>query len=94
MTRRRLLKVFVPCLVLFAGGALLAAGAPGCNKSAGGARFRVAVIPKGTTHDFWKSVEAGARKAGDDLKVEILWKGPLTEGDMAGQIAITEQFIS
>jgi hypothetical protein len=31
MTRRRLLKVFVPCLVLFAGGALLAAGAPGCN---------------------------------------------------------------
>jgi len=95
MTRRRLLKVFVPCLVLFASAALLASGAPGCNKSAGGGgQLRIAVIPKGTTHDFWKSVEAGARKAGDDLKVEILWKGPLTEGDMGGQIAITEQFIS
>src|SRR5690242_4955075 len=101
MTRRRLLNVFVPTIVLFAIAALIAVVAPGCNKSdgngganGGGGQLRIAVIPKGTTHDFWKSVESGARKAGDDLKVEILWKGPLTEGDMGGQIAITEQFIS
>jgi ribose transport system substrate-binding protein len=54
----------------------------------------VAVIPKGTTHDFWKSVEAGAQAAGKDLGVQIQWKGPLMENDRAQQIAIVEQFVS
>ena len=52
----------------------------------------IAVIPKGTTHSFWKSVQAGAEQAGKDLKVEILWKGPLQENDRAGQISVVEQF--
>jgi ribose transport system substrate-binding protein len=54
----------------------------------------IAVIPKGTTHSFWKSVEAGARAAGKDLGVQINWKGPLKESDRAQQIAIVEQFVS
>jgi ribose transport system substrate-binding protein len=54
----------------------------------------IAVIPKGTTHVFWKSIEAGARKAGAELGVNILWKGPLKENDRAQQIAIVEQFVS
>ncbi|HEY9155218.1 MAG TPA: LacI family transcriptional regulator, partial [Opitutaceae bacterium] len=37
----------------------------------------IAVIPKGTTHVYWKSVEAGARQAGQELGVEIKWRGPL-----------------
>ena len=36
---------------------------------AGQGRLKIAVIPKGTTHIFWKSVEAGARAAGKDLGV-------------------------
>ena len=52
----------------------------------------IAVIPKGTTHSFWKSVEAGARAAGKELNVEILWKGPLKEDDRADQIKVVEQF--
>jgi ribose transport system substrate-binding protein len=55
---------------------------------------KIAVIPKGTTHSFWKSVEAGARKAGDELGVEIIWKGPLMEDDRAQQIAVVQQFVS
>lgn len=55
---------------------------------------RIAVIPKGTTHSFWKSVEAGARKAGEELGVEIIWKGPLKEDDRAQQIAVVQQFVS
>jgi ribose transport system substrate-binding protein len=55
---------------------------------------RVAVIPKGTTHVFWKSIEAGARQAGAETGVEIVWKGPLKENDRAQQIAIVEQFIT
>jgi ribose transport system substrate-binding protein len=52
------------------------------------------VIPKGTTHSFWKSVEAGARAAGTELGVQVNWKGPLKESDRAQQIAIVEQFVS
>src|SRR5262245_13457615 len=55
-------------------------------------KLTIAVIPKGTTHDFWKSVEAGAKKAGDELKVDIIWKGPLKEDDRAEQIKVVEQF--
>ncbi|MCG3149613.1 MAG: Ribose import binding protein RbsB [Verrucomicrobiae bacterium] len=56
--------------------------------------LKIAVIPKGTTHVFWKSVEAGAKAAGKELGVEIVWKGPLKENDRAQQIAIVEQFIT
>ena len=55
---------------------------------------KIAVIPKGTTHSFWKSVEAGARQAGAELGVEILWKGPLKEDDRAQQIGVVQQFVS
>ena len=54
----------------------------------------IAVIPKGTSHVFWKSVEAGAKAAGEELGVNIIWKGPLKENDRAQQIQIVEQFIS
>ena len=30
-------------------------------------KLNIAVIPKGTTHVFWKSVEAGARQAAQEL---------------------------
>jgi ribose transport system substrate-binding protein len=56
--------------------------------------LRIAVIPKGTTHVFWKSVEAGSRAAAKDLNVEIVWKGPLKENDRAQQISIVEQFVN
>lgn len=55
-------------------------------------QLRLAVIPKGTTHVFWKSVERGAKQAGEDLGVDIVWKGPITENDAAGQIQVVQQF--
>ncbi|MFH0991398.1 MAG: substrate-binding domain-containing protein [bacterium] len=57
-------------------------------------KIKIAVIPKGTTHIFWKSVEAGARQAGKEFNIEIVWKGPLKENDRAQQITIVEQFVS
>src|SRR5207248_482968 len=48
--------------------------------SAGKKKYRIAVIPKGTTHEFWKSVHAGAANAARELgNVEVIWKGPLLE---------------
>lgn len=55
-------------------------------------RLRIAVIPKGTTHEFWKSIHAGAVKASRELGVEVLWKGPLKEDDLKSQIDLVERF--
>ena len=62
--------------------------------AAGGSAMRIVVIPKGTTHAFWNSVEAGARKAAEELGVQMTWKGPLKEDDRAEQIKVVEQFVS
>ncbi len=54
---------------------------------------RIAVIPKGTTHLFWKSIHAGAEKAAQETGVKIFWNGPEREGDREKQIQIVEDFI-
>jgi ribose transport system substrate-binding protein len=59
----------------------------------------IAVIPKGTTHEFWKSINAGAFKAreelaGQGIKVDVIWKGPLREDDRDQQIQTVENFTS
>lgn len=54
----------------------------------------IAVIPKGTTHEFWKSIHAGAVKAQQELDIDIIWKGPLKEDNREDQIALVENFIS
>jgi ribose transport system substrate-binding protein len=66
----------------------------GCSKSQDAGQLRIAVIPKGTTHTYWKSVEAGANKAGSELGVKILWKGPLKEDDSKAQIDVVEEFVT
>jgi ribose transport system substrate-binding protein len=75
--------------------ALVAAAAcVGPRRSESVARPTVAVIPKGTTLEFWKSVHAGAVKASRELDVEIVWKGPLKEDSREEQIKVVEDFIS
>ena len=54
----------------------------------------IALIPKGTTHIYWKSVEAGGKKAADEAGAKLIFKGPLKESDRAGQIGIVDQFAS
>lgn len=54
--------------------------------------LEIAVIPKGTTHEFWKAVHAGASKAGKEHQVKIIWKGPLKEDDLKGQIELVQTF--
>jgi ABC-type sugar transport system substrate-binding protein len=58
-------------------------------------KYRLAVIPKGTTHEYWKSVHAGAVQAAKEAgNVEIFWKGPLQENDTEGQINVVQEFIT
>jgi len=68
----------------------------GCGKKDTGGeqdRLTIAVIPKGTIHKFWKTVHAGAEKAGEELGVDILWKGSLKEDDRDAQISVVENII-
>src|SRR4029450_1170940 len=69
------------------------------NQTGGSKKFTIAVVPKGTTHPFWKSVNAGASKAAADYKaqgvdVDLIWKGPLREDDREQQIQVVEGFVS
>ena len=66
----------------------------GSGLQPGEKKLKIAVIPKGTTHVFWKSVERGAKRAGEDLNADIVWKGPLKENDRSQQIALVQQFTS
>jgi ribose transport system substrate-binding protein len=69
------------------------------NGHAAGKTLQIAVIPKGTSHEFWKSIHAGAVKAQQELsangqKVQIVWKGPLREDDRDQQIQVVENFVA
>jgi ribose transport system substrate-binding protein len=86
---------------------LWAVAASGCGGGGGSdqaatpaaKKLTIAVIPKGTTHEFWKSIHAGALKAAGELSrdgraVEIIWKGPLREDDREQQVQVVESFTS
>ena len=89
----------------FAAVVALALGAGGCEEKkapevAGAgkpaptaAAKRIAVVPKGTTHEFWKAVEAGARKAGTEGGLDITYRGPEKEDDREQQLALIQNLI-
>ncbi len=64
------------------------------SAAAAGKKLQIAVIPKGTTHEFWKSIHAGAVQAAREVGVDVIWKGPQKEDDRAQQITVVEDFIS
>jgi ribose transport system substrate-binding protein len=76
----------------------------GCGPKAkdapsGGYKYIIAVIPKGVTHEFWKSIERGARRAAADLTaqgiaVQILYDGPRKESDLQEQNSLVQQMTS
>ncbi|HEY6245866.1 MAG TPA: substrate-binding domain-containing protein [Pyrinomonadaceae bacterium] len=86
-------KLFL--LVLTA--ALVLLGCHGAKSNNHG--YRIAVVPMGTTHEYWKSIHAGAVKAEQEslasgTPVEIVWKGPLREDDREQQVQVVEGFVS
>jgi ribose transport system substrate-binding protein len=89
-------------VALLIGLAVANCGGGGEKKPAAASSTRaltIAVIPKGTTHEFWKSIHAGALQAAEELlatgdSVRIIWKGPLREDDREQQIQVVEGFLS
>jgi len=82
-------------LGLLAAGSLALMGCGGEET----AKYRVTVIPKGLTHEFWQSIHRGAERAAADLKqkqglaVKIIWDGPKREDDAEAQISIVKSAI-
>jgi ribose transport system substrate-binding protein len=79
----------------------LLVGLAGCadpeQAAEGPAALEIAVVPKGTTHEFWKAVHAGAVKAERELGAEgadvsVIWQGPFREDDRDTQIQVVENF--
>src|SRR3989441_9360061 len=91
------MRKIISILIMFAAIVALS-----CNRSgskSGKKKLTIAVIPKGTSHEFWKSIHAGAIKASRELSthgndVEVIWKGPLREDDREQQIQVVEGFTS
>jgi len=72
----------------------LALGAACRGQSANDGKLTVAMIPKGTTHQFWQMIHGGAEKAAQELGINVIWRGPLREDDRASQISEVEGFIT
>src|SRR5262245_7466080 len=89
-TRRHFVSLALSCALLAAcSGSGSGSGSASCGKP-----LKIAVIPKGTTYEFWKAVQAGAEKASKGLGVEIVWKGPLKEDDLKQQIEVVQSFVA
>jgi ribose transport system substrate-binding protein len=67
----------------------------GCGPAKPQYKYRIAVIPKGTSHDFWKSIHAGALQAARERSgTQIIWEGPPKESMRYEQQQIIERFTS
>jgi ribose transport system substrate-binding protein len=63
----------------------------GCRRDA---RKVIGMVPKGSTHTFWRAVHAGAMTAAQESGFQIEWNSPAQEGDRSRQIAIVESMIN
>ncbi|HOD50172.1 MAG TPA: ABC transporter substrate-binding protein [Candidatus Hydrogenedentes bacterium] len=91
--RRITLGLLAVALVLGCGGQSAQPAASG-GGGAEGAKYTIAVIPKGTTHDFWLTVKAGAEDAAKEFNAKTYWKGPDKETEVVKQLNIIEDFIT
>ncbi len=91
MAVRRIVRTWFACAALVVGVAMLAGG---CDRGGSSGRKTIGVVPKGTSHVFWKSVKAGAEKAGKELDVDIKWDGPPDEKEINTQDRIIGDMIT
>ena len=91
---RTFLKGFAALAALAVSAACSGGGAGSASSSPATQKLTIAVIPKGTSHVFWQSIHAGAKKAAAELGVDIIWRGPIREDDRDSQVSEVEGFVS
>ena len=72
----------------------IAAGVAFGSHAAAQTKPTVPVIVKDMTSPYWQAVLAGARKAGQDLGVNVVELGAQSENDVSGQISILETAVA
>jgi len=70
------------------------AGIAFANSAIAQTKPTVPVIVKDMTSPYWQTVLAGARKAGDDLGVNVVALGAQSESDVNGQISLLERAVA
>ena len=100
LTHRSRLYLAITISALLIGLALLTALAGGCGGGKQDFKYRIAVVPKGLTHEFWQSIHRGSLRGATELKarkgitVDIDWDGPLKENEAQAQINIIDRKIA
>jgi ribose transport system substrate-binding protein len=104
MTRIRFVSWGVAAAIaVVAAAAGLTAGKAAFGESSAGAAegagikvagTKVDVITKATDSEFWQSMLAGSKKAGEDLGVDLGLFGPTSETDIDEQVSLVENSIS
>jgi ribose transport system substrate-binding protein len=74
------------------GNAPSSASTPTIKTKGENEKLTLALVPKGTTHEFWQTVKAGAEAAGKENNAEILFNGPSEENNVQEQIDILRNY--
>lgn len=56
--------------------------------------MKIGVVVKALNSDYWKTVEAGAKAAGEKYGVNVIVLGPNAETDVTGQISMIEDLVT
>ncbi|CAH8705406.1 autoinducer 2 ABC transporter substrate-binding protein [Paenibacillus thiaminolyticus] len=63
------------------------------NETAASGKLKIAIVPKLIGIPYFNASEQGAKQAGEDLGVEVIYTGP-TQADAAQQVKVIEDLIS
>ncbi|MEO9613604.1 MAG: substrate-binding domain-containing protein [Nitratireductor sp.] len=74
--------------------AIIGLAAHAATPTTAAAEGTIPVIVKNTSTYYWRVLLAGARKAGDELGIEIAELGPQTDSDINGQISVLENAVA
>jgi ribose transport system substrate-binding protein len=55
---------------------------------------KIAVIAKSTVNAYWKAVEAGAKQAGTEFNLNIMWNGPDSETNHSQQANMVDNMVN
>ncbi|HEY3381739.1 MAG TPA: substrate-binding domain-containing protein [Vicinamibacterales bacterium] len=84
----------IPAAVVLAALAVLPACAGDRQAGSPGKRLVIAVVPKGSAHQHWKGVRAGALAASREIGVEVIWQAPGKEDSSEEQIQVVDSLRS
>jgi ribose transport system substrate-binding protein len=54
--------------------------------------YKIAVVPKGASHPFWKAVHSGVKRASEEFGCKAKWTPPVDEANFTEQVNIVNNF--